>query len=152
MNTEIEQLAKALIAASRKGFLKKKPMFELYEPTSLSDLNCLALQLGIGLPSDLCWWLNALGYGDINEELSFRRDWFAIIETGQLKGGVRFAQDILGNFYAFNSSGAVYYLSRSEPVFAALSVNFLGFISDLVSRDFKVVDWVNGLETQRYEW
>jgi hypothetical protein len=152
MNTEIEHLAKTLIAASRKSFFKKKPMFELYEQTSLSELNSLALQLGVELPSDLRWWLNALGYGDINEELSFRQDWFAIIETGQLKGGVRFAQDILGNFYAFDSSGVVYYLSRSEPVFAALSVNFQGFIRDLASRDFKVVDWVNSLETHRYEW
>ena len=104
------------------------------------------------LPNDLRSWLLALGYGDIDEELSFRREWVARIESGQLKGGVRFAQDILGNFYAFDSNGRIFFLSRSEPVFAAISKGFLEFIDELVRRDYKLVDWVNTLETQKYEW
>lgn len=109
-------------------------------------------EIGATLPIDLRNWLLALGYGDIDEELSFRREWLANIESGQLKGNARFAQDVLGNFYAFDSSGCIFFLSRSEPVFAAMSKSFLGFIEELVRRDYKLVDWVNTLETQKYEW
>jgi hypothetical protein len=104
------------------------------------------------LPNDLRSWLLAVGYGDIDDELSFRREWLARIESGHLKGCARFAQDILGNFYAFDSSGRIFFLSRSEPAFAAMSAGFLEFVEELVRRDYKLVDWVNTLETQKDEW
>lgn len=152
MTLKIDELAKAVLLANRKGFLRKKSIFKPYATTSSGELSDLEGEIGISLPNDLREWLLAVGYGDIDEELSFRREWIASIENGQLKGGARFAQDILGNFYAFDSNGCIYYLSRSQPVFAAISKDFLEFIDELIRRDYKLVDWMDALETQRYEW
>jgi hypothetical protein len=152
MTLEIDGSVKAVLAASRKGLLRRKPVFKSYATTSSGELSEVEEKISIPLPNDLRNWLLALGYGDIDEELSFRREWFAGIESGQLNGGARFAQDILGNFYAFDSSGRVFYLSRSQSVFAAMSKGFMEFIDELIRRDYKLVDWVNTLETQRYEW
>jgi len=152
MTLEIDGLAKTVLSASRKGLLRKRSIFKLHAATSSDELRELEEEIGIPLPNDFRSWLLALGYGDIDEELSFRREWFAGIESGQLKGGARFAQDILGNFYAFDSTGRIFYLSRSQPVFAAISKGFSDFIDELVRRDYKLVNWMNTLETQRYEW
>ncbi len=152
MTLELDGLVKAVFSASRKGFFRQKPIFEPYAMTSSGELSELEGEIGIPLPNDLRCWLLALGYGDIDEEMSFRREWFASIDSGQLKGGARFAQDILGNFYAFDGDGHVFYLSRSQPVFAAISKGFLEFIDELMRRDYQLVDWVNSLASQRYEW
>lgn len=152
MTLEVDELAKTVRSASRKGFLRRKSIFEPHAATSSDELSKLEEEIGTSLPNDLRNWLLVLGYGDIDEELSFRREWLASIESGHLKGGARFAQDILGNFYAFDSSGRIFFLSRSEAVFAAMSKSFLEFIEELVRRDYKLVDWVNTLETQKYEW
>ncbi|TWO70302.1 hypothetical protein FN976_15020 [Caenimonas sedimenti] len=152
MTLDVTGLTKTVLSASRKGLLRRKPIFKPYATTSSDELSKVAEEIGTPLPLDLRNWLLAVGYGDIDEELSFRRDWLVSIESGHLKGGARFAQDILGNFYAFDSSGRIFYLCRSEPVFAVMSKNFLEFIEELVRRDYKLVDWVNSLETQKYEW
>lgn len=152
MTLDVEGLAGAVLSASRKRLLRRRPVFKPHAATSSDELSTLEGEIGTPLPNDLRSWLLAVGYGDIDEELSFRRDWIASIESGQLKGGARFAQDILGNFYAFDSSGRIFFLSRSEPVYAAMSKGFLEFIEELVRRDFKLVDWANTLELQQYEW
>jgi hypothetical protein len=152
MTLEVDVLAKTVLSAGRKGLLRRKPIFRPHVATSSAELSKLEEEIGTSLPNDLRSWLLAVGYGDIDEELSFRREWLASIESGQLKGSARFAQDILGNFYAFDSGGRIFFLSRSEPVFAAMSNGFLEFIEELVRRDYKLVDWVNTLQTQKYEW
>jgi hypothetical protein len=152
MTSEVDELAKTVLSASRKGLLRRKPVFKPHAATSPEGLRKLEEEIGTPLPNDLRSWLLAVGYGDIDDELSFRREWLASIESGHLKGSARFAQDALGNFYAFDSSGHIFFLSRSEPVFAAMSTGFLEFVKELVRRDYKLVDWVNTLETQKYEW
>lgn len=152
MTLNVDELAKTVLSASRKGLLRKKPIFEPHAVTSADELRKLEEEIDTPLPSSLRNWFLAVGYGDIDEELSFRRDWLTSIESGQLKGSARFAQDILGNFYAFDSSGRIFYLCRSEPVFAVMSNGFLEFMDELIRRDYKLVDWVNALETQKYEW
>jgi hypothetical protein len=152
MTLNIDSLAKNVLSASRKGLLRRKSIFKPYAATSSNELSKLDEEIGTAMPSDLCKWLLAVGYGDIDEELSFRREWFARIDSGQLKGGARFAQDIVGNFYAFDSSGRIYYLCRSEPVFAEMSDGFLEFIDELARRDYKLMDWVDTLKTQKYDW
>jgi len=148
----MDALAKTVLSARRKGLLGSKPVFKPHLATSSAELSKLEDEIGTSLPNDLCNWLLVLGYGDIDEELSFRREWMASIASGQLKGSARFAQDILGNFYAFDSGGHIFFLSRSEPVFAAMSKSFLEFIKELIRRDYKLINWVSTLETQRYEW
>jgi len=152
MTLEINTLAKTVLSGSRKGMFRSKPIFKRYAATSFDELSKLEEQIGISLPNDLRDWLVVVGYGDIDEELSFRRDWIARIDSGQLKGGAQFAQDVLGNLYAFDSNGHIFYLCRSEPVFAAMSKGFAEFIGELAKRDYKLVDWVNMLETQQYDW
>lgn len=152
MTLDINELTKTVLSASRKGLLRRKPIFKPYAATFSDELSKVEQEIGALMPNDLRNWLLAVGYGDIDDELSFRRDWFARIESGKLTGGARFAQDILGNFYAFDSSGRIFYLCRSEPVFSAVSENFLKFIEELIRRDYKLIDWVNSIETQKYEW
>jgi len=152
MTMNINTLAQTMLSGSRKGFFRKKPIFSAHEKVSPSELSALEKIILIQIPVDLRDWLLAVGYGDINEEISFREEWFTAIERGQLKGGAIFAQDILGNFYAFNPLGRIYYLSRSAPVFAAIAKDFFDFVEELIRRDYKLVDWINTLETQRYEW
>jgi hypothetical protein len=152
MTLNVDTLATTVLSASRKSLLRKKPVFKPHEATSSVEVCKLEGDIGTPLPNDLRSWLLVVGYGDIDDELSFRREWFARIESGQLKGNARFAQDILGNFYAFDTNGHIFFLSRTEQVFAAMSKGFLEFIEELVHRDYKLVDWVNSLETQKYEW
>lgn len=152
MSREVDSLAKTVLSASRKGLLRRKPVFKPHAATTLAELIKLEEDIGTPLPNDLRDWLLAVGYGDIDDELSFRREWLASIESGQLKGTARFAQDIQGNFYAFGDDGRIYFLSRSEPVFAAMSNGFLDFIEELIRRDYKLVDWVTNLQTEKYEW
>lgn len=152
MISAIELLANTVLSASRKGLFRRKPVFRLYMTTSAAELSRLEEETGISLPKDLREWLLAVGYGDIDEELSFRKEWIASIESGLLKGGGRFAQDISGNFYAFDNDGRIFYLSRSEAVFAEMSNNFEEFVRELIYRDYKIENWVNTLKTERYEW
>jgi hypothetical protein len=152
MTSNINDLAKTLLSANRKGLIRSKPIFKPYAATSADELSHIQEDIGTPIPNELRDWLLAIGYGDIDDELSFRKDWLVKIESGQLKGSARFAQDVLGNFYGFDSSGRIFYLCRSEPVFAEVSKDFLEFINELVRRDYKLVDWINTLETQRYEW
>src|SRR5688572_2422024 len=115
----ITKLVQVVLSATRKGFFQKNPVFEPYAQTSPEQIQAVETTIGMALPDDLREWLLQVGYGDLGDELSFRAEWFAAIRTGQLKGGATFAQDILGNFYAFDASDRhIYYLCRSEPVYA----------------------------------
>jgi hypothetical protein len=145
MTIEINELAKNVLSASRRGFFRRKPIFSTHKIILPDELEALNRKIGIPIPGELQEWLLAVGYGDLDDELSFREEWFAVIEKGQLKGGAIFAQDILGNYYAFDSHGCIYYFSRSQHVFAKVSEDFLIFIKELISRDYKLVNWVETL-------
>lgn len=152
MSTKIDELTKIIVSVSRKGFLRRSPLFKPHEKISVDDLDALDRKIGTPIPNELRDWLFAVGYGDIDEEISFREEWFTAIESGQLKGGAIFAQDVLGNFYAFDSLGKIYYFPRSQSVFAIMSESFLKFIEEIIRRDYKLIDWGDSLETQPYEW
>jgi hypothetical protein len=152
MSLEAEALARDVMSATRGGIFRRHAIFKPYAVASSIELGSLEAETGVFLPADFRKWLLALGYGDLDEELSFRKEWLAVIPSGQLKGGVRFAQDVLGNFYAFGSGGRVFFLSRSEHVFAVMSQGFLEFVQELIRRDYKLLNWVNTLESQVYDW
>lgn len=151
MTLDLDALTKTVLSATRKGLIRRTPVFRPYATTSPHELVQEEERIGAPLPSELRSWLLSVGFGDIDEELSFRREWLARIESGELKGSARFAQDILGNFYAFDTGGRIFLLSRSEPVVAVMAKSFLGFVDELVRRDYRLVDWVNTLETQKCE-
>ena len=152
MTTEADALLKIVLAASRKGVFRSRPVFKPHRKTLPSELLALEQKLGIPLPAELRDWLLAAGYGDIDEVLSFREDWFNALSSGPLEGGVVFAQDDLGNFYAFDARGRIYFLDRSEPVFGMLASDFSSFLKELIDRDYKLGDWTDTLETQPCTW
>ena len=152
MTKEIIEIADKVLSTSRKSLFRRKSIFSAHKGITPDELRMLDLKLGVQIPDDIRDWLFAAGYGDIDDELSFREEWFSVIKVGQLKGGVIFAQDILGNYYAFDLNGNIYYLSRSQQVFAKVSDSFLLFIRELINRDYKLVDWVETLDAKTYDW
>ena len=95
------------------------------------------------LPEELVAFLLEFGFGDINDELSFRRDWVTRVESGPLTGHVVFGQDELGNFYTVDpSSKAVHCMSRSEPGYCYLASSFNKFMREVAIHGFKVMEWV----------
>ncbi|MEK8035049.1 SMI1/KNR4 family protein [Ideonella sp. DXS29W] len=119
---------------------------------SEADIELVERHIETELPQDLKAWLLAVGYGDLDEALSFRSEWFKKVEQGELKGAVVFAQDELGNFYGFLASGAIVFFSRSAPEYAVLASGFASFMAELEARDFKVVQWAGSVPALPYAW
>lgn len=116
-------------------------------------MSALEARVGRTLPASLKSWLTQVGFGDIDQSLSFRSEWVEPVQEGQLKGGLRFAQDELGNFYAFGpDSVRIVFFSRSEPAYAVIAPSLEAFLSELERRDFKIIDWVESLELEPYAW
>ena len=110
-------------------------------------------RVGRALPEDLKSFLSLVGFGDVGEDLGFRKEFFSSVEEGQFKEGTQFAQDILGNFYAFPpDDGRVLFFSRSEPGFTVLAPSFLAFLEELQRRDYKLIEWVDSVELSPYAW
>jgi hypothetical protein len=149
----IEQLAWAVLSASRKRFFRDKQVFRQYAQVGSDQLDAVEKKIRAALPSDLRQWLLAAGYGDIADEISFREEWFAAIESGELSSGAIFAQDTRGNYYAFDAGvGRVYFLSRSDSAFAEVSRDFRSFIEEVVRRDYKLIAWMDTVEVRPYKW
>jgi len=142
-----------VLASTRRKFLRSTPLFASYRPVSAIEIEQVERQVDAKLPQDLKAWLLAVGYGDLDESLSFRSEWFTKVEQGKLKGSVVFAQDELGNFYAFvPEGGAVVFFSRSAPEYAVLASSFSSFMTELESRDFKVIEWAESVPPPPYSW
>ena len=141
-----------MLNARRKGWLHTRPLFDPFESVGESEIEQAELRAGEQLPADLKAWLLAVGYGDIDEKLSFRRDWFHKIEDGRLAGSVTFAQDELGNLYAFDpNDGSIFFLSRSSPEYARLASHFRAFMEELERRDFRLEEWTKTLSLMSSE-
>lgn len=99
-------------------------------------------------------WVDASArYGDLDDDISFRSEWLTKIERGVFKGAVQFAQDILGNFYAFApQDGRVVYFSRSTPEYAVLAPDFNSFLKELERRNFKILEWTESIELSPCDW
>ena len=148
---QMEPLFTRILSAQRKHLFGSKPLFEKYR--AASDVANIETKIGASLPATLKAWLAAVGYGDLNEVLSFRSEWFNIIDRCELKGHVIFAQDIVGNFYSFaRADGAIHFISRSAPEFAFLAKHFGAFMEELEQRNFQLEEWTGSLKPQRYDW
>lgn len=149
----MRELARRVLTARRKGWIRSRPLFEPHAPATEPDLAAAAARVGRALSPALKSWLTLVGYGDIDRSLSFRSEWLEPVEAGELKGGLRFAQDELGNFYAIGPDNErVVFFARSEPAYAVLAPSFEAFLCELERRDFKVIDWVQSLELAPYAW
>lgn len=148
----MREQAERLLSRSRKGWFKTKPLFESYRAVSEADVALAEERVNTALPADLRAWLLLVGYGDIND-LSFRFEWFSQVEQGALRGAVRFAQDALGNFYAYvPSDERIVFFSRSAPEYAVLALRFRAFMQELERRDYKIIEWVERLAGLPYSW
>jgi hypothetical protein len=149
----MRDLVERLLASRRKGLFKSRPLFEAYAPATPAYLSAAESYIGRALPEDLKAWLSLVGFGDVGEDLGFRKEFFAPVADGKFKGGAHFAQDILGNFYAFPPDGdRVVFFSRTEPRYAEIAPSFRAFLEELERRDYKLTDWVDSLELLPYAW
>src|SRR5512143_454557 len=98
----MQDTIKTILSAKRKYFLHSKPVFHFFAPAAEMDLFITARKLNCKLTVGLSRWLRTAGYGDINETLIFRDEFFSLITEGTLAGCVTFARDELGNTYAFS--------------------------------------------------
>jgi hypothetical protein len=138
----MQNTIKIILAAKRKHFLISKPVFHFFAPAAEMDLFMTAQKLEKKLAVSLSQWLRTAGYGDINETLIFRNDYFACISHGALTGCVTFARDEVGNSYAFKpEDGSIYYISLHECAYARISDNFMSFLQELIKRDYNLAQW-----------
>jgi len=138
----MQNAIKTILSAKRKSFLSSKPVFKFFAPAAEMDLFMTAQKLEKKLAVGLSQFLRNAGYGDINETLMFRNDYFACISQGALTGCVTFARDELGNAYAFKpEDGCIYYISLHESAYARMSDNFMSFLQELIRRDYNLAQW-----------
>lgn len=149
----MREIATRLVSEKRESWFRSRPVFKRHAPVSSADLHLIEQEVGASLPADLREWLLEVGFGDLNEQLSFRREWFRPVEQGHLRGAVLFAQDDLGNFYAYvPASGDIIYFCRSSPEFAVLASSFRGFLEELEHRRLNLREWIDDLPTAPYCW
>ena len=132
----------SLQLATRRAWLGRKPVWRHHAATSIEELRSVGQRLQLAIPEDLVQFLLELGFGDINAELSFRKEWLTKVQSGPLVGHMIFAQDDRGNFYTADpESGAIYFLSRSEFSYCRLASHFGHFLEQAAARSFNVVEW-----------
>jgi len=148
----MQALTERILTSTRKMWLRTKPLFEPFKAVGAAEIQHIEQKVGAPLPEDLKAWLLRVGYGDVDETLSFRYDWFHPIEEGQLKGAVIFAQDDLGNFYTYMPKvGSIHYFARSSPEYATVAQSFSAFMEELEHRDFKLSEWMDSLALLPYD-
>ena len=136
-----------LRSSVRPSILGAKPVWQPYAKTSPEELCRIAQALGRSLPDQLVAFLLEFGFGDIADELSFRRDWLSRIEDGPLIGHIIFGQDDRGNFYTVEpQAGTIHYLSRSGAGHCRLATSFVEFLQASQDCGYKVATWAESLE------
>ena len=148
----MQALTERILKRTRKKWLHTKPLFEPFKAAGPAEIQRIEQKVGAPLPEDLKAWLQRVGYGDVDETLSFRYDWFHTIHEGQLRGAVIFAQDDLGNFYAYSPKvDSIHYFARSSPEYATVAQSFSAFMEELEVRDFKLGEWMDSLALLPYD-
>ena len=146
----MDEIAKAILSAKRKRFLRSRPVFERVAPVSEAELFRVARGLNFRFPLGLSKWLLMAGYGDIDQTLGFRENLFSVIDGEPLSGHVAFAQDVSGNRYAFNpQDGSVYYIKSPDLAVARISDDFPSFLRELARRDYQLQEWMASLPTEK---
>ena len=148
----MHSLAQRILAKTRRNWLRTRPVFQPFKPVDQIELERVEAKVGARLPEDLRAWLLAVGYGDVNDVLSFRYDWFHTIDQGHRSGAVIFAQDELGNFFAFTpEDGAIHFFARSSPEYVTVAPSLRAFVEELERRDFKLLEWMDTLALLPYD-
>jgi len=153
MQDIVERIRKGSRTSTRWFRRTSRPLFRQFAPVMPIELDQIEQTFDTQLPPDLREWLLAMGYGDVDDTLSFRRDWMHTVKQGHLAGTVSFAQDELGNFFGYRpTEGSVIYFCRSGPEYAFIAPCFRAFMEELETRDFRLLAWLEELATEPYEW
>jgi hypothetical protein len=148
----MHDLIPRILSGTRTHWLKKRPLFEAYKSVAPSEIERIEKKVEAALPEDLRVWLLSVGYGDVDETLSFRYDWFSQVRQGHLRGAMIFAQDDLGNFYSYSKNGSnIIFFSRSSHEYAAVAPSFQAFMEELERRHFKLGEWIDSLQCLPYD-
>lgn len=143
----MQNTIKTILAARRRSLLKSKPIFQPFAPVKEMELFITAKRLDCKMQVGLCQWLRTAGYGDIDNILSFRAEYFSAISAGALTGSITFANDEAGNAYAFNpDNGDIYFISTHQNGYAVIAKSFEAFMHELVKRDYNLPQWRESLK------
>jgi hypothetical protein len=144
----MDEIAKTILSAKRKRFLRSRPVFERVAPVTEEELFRLATGLNFKFTVGLARWLLLAGYGDIDETLSFRKDCFSVIDREPLSGHISFAHDASGNRYAFNpKDGSIFCIRCPDGAVVCMAGDYPSFLRELIRHDYKLDEWVGSLAT-----
>ena len=145
-SSTMDKITKTILSAKRKRLLRSRPVFERFAHVSEAELFRLATGLNFKFTLGLSKWLLQAGYGDIDEVLSFREEYFSVINGGVLDGCISFARDSDGNRYAFSpKDGGIYFICESKPAVVRVSDDFPSFLQEFIRRDFQLNDWMGSI-------
>ncbi len=149
----MHDLVARLLSKNRKRWFKTRPLFEFHEPVGAFSFAQIEKSVGASIPDDMKEWLLAVGFGDVDETLSFRQEWFSRVAFGHRKSAVFFAQDDLGNFYGYSLDvGDILFFSRSSQEAAVAAPSFRAFMEELERRDFRLHEWMDSLAGEPCLW
>ena len=147
----MRDIAQRLLSRASGSRPNSKPPFVRWRAATENEIALAEQKVGTTFPAELRAWLLLAGYGDINDDLSFRSEWLHRVDHGALRGAVMFAQDTLGNFYAWsNPDERIVFFARSESKYAVLASSFRSFMEELERRDYRILDWIDSLECRPY--
>jgi hypothetical protein len=146
----MDKLFSDILTPEPIGFRRKRPPYEQHAPVNEADIQGLERRVGCVLPEDLRAWLLYAGMGDVADTLSLRPTWFTSLDVGPGPEYKVFAQDERGDLYAFrHPTGEIYHISRSMGGFARIASDFREFLTQLVGREYRLLEWVDELTLQR---
>jgi hypothetical protein len=146
----MDEIVKIILSAKRRRFLLSRPVYKPHHSTSEAGLFNLATELNFKFTLGLSKWLRLAGYGDIDEALIFREEYFSKIDGGSLGFLVTFARDPSGNHFAFSlNDGAIYLIHQPDLLKIRLSDSFITFLQELIRRDYQLHDWITAISDSK---
>jgi len=146
----MDKIVKIILSAKRRRFLLNRPIYKLHHSTSEAGLFRLATELNFKFTLGLSKWLRFAGFGDIDEVLIFREEYFSKIDGGPLGFLVTFARDPAGNHFAFSlNDGSIYLIHQPDLFKTCLSESFTAFLQELIQRDYQLQDWISGISSAK---
>jgi hypothetical protein len=142
----MDEIVKIILSGKRRRFLLNHPIYKLHQSTSEARLFRLATELNFKFTLELSKWLRLAGYGNIDEALIFREEYFSKIDGGPLGFLVTFARDPAGNHFAFSlTDGTIYLVRQPDLLKTRLSDSFTSFLQELIRRDYQLNDWISDI-------
>jgi hypothetical protein len=122
----VQDLADRYFAARRKCWLRSRPVLDRCVVPSDREVSVLEKKLGRHIPPDKRSWLAFVGCCNVDDDLSFRTEWFRRIDRGHLRHALLSAQGTPGNFYGLS-------LPKGQRIFLPLCARICPFRGWLLS-------------------